>query len=90
MQPSSEIRMSADTFFAWVSSQEERYELVDGVPVMMAGAGRRHDRVVVNSISALHRRLRNGPCQTFSGATYIAVPGQNQRMPDVGVDCGKP
>jgi len=90
MQPSSDIHMSPETFFAWLPSQEKRYELVDGVPVMMAGAGRRHDRVVVNSISTLNAQLRGGPCQTFSGDTYGATAGKNQRMPDVGVDCGKP
>jgi hypothetical protein len=34
-----------EQFFAWVSGQEERYELVENEVVMMAGAGRRHDRV---------------------------------------------
>jgi Uma2 family endonuclease len=82
--------MSPDTFFAWLPSQDERYELVGGVPMMMAGAGRRHDRVVVNLISTLNGQLRGGPCQTFSGDTYIATAGNNRRMPDAGVDCGQP
>ena len=90
MQPSSDIHMSPKTFLAWISGQEDRYELVGGVPVMMAGAGRRHDRVVVNSISTLNTQLRGGPCQTFSGDTYVATAGGNLRMPDVGVDCGNP
>jgi Uma2 family endonuclease len=48
MQLSTITRITPEQFFAWVSAQEERYELVDGEVVMMAGAGRRHDRVVVN------------------------------------------
>lgn len=31
-------RMDADTFLEWCTHQEERYELVDGRPVLMAGA----------------------------------------------------
>lgn len=82
--------MSPETFFAWLPGQEGRYEIVDGIPVMMAGADRRHDRIVVNSISTLNAQLRGGPSQTFSGDTYVATLEKTRRMPDVGVDCGKP
>ena len=33
--------IAPEEFFAWVSGQEGRYELVEGEVVMMAGAGRR-------------------------------------------------
>lgn len=32
-------RMTADAFLAWHEGQEQRYELLDGVPVAMAGGG---------------------------------------------------
>jgi hypothetical protein len=48
MQLSTITRITPEQFFAWISGQEERYELIDGEVVMMAGAGRTHDRVVVN------------------------------------------
>jgi hypothetical protein len=41
--------MCADEFFAWIVHQDCRHELVDGAPVMVAGADRRHDRIVVNA-----------------------------------------
>jgi Uma2 family endonuclease len=83
-------KISPEQFFAWVSGREERYELVDGEVVMMAGAGRRHDRIVVNLTSLVHTQLKGGPCQTFTGDTYVVTSPSTRRMPDLGVDCGRP
>jgi Uma2 family endonuclease len=90
MQPSTITRITPEQFFSWVSGREERYELVDGEVVMMAGAGRRHDRIVVNLTAAIHSQIRGGPCQTFTGDTYVATSSSTRRMPDLGIDCGKP
>lgn len=82
--------ITPEQFTAWVSGQEERYELVEGEVILMAGAGRRHDRIVVNLTTAIHSQLRGGPCQTFTGDTYVATSPTTRRMPDLGVDCGRP
>ena len=42
--------MGQDAFLAWAQDRERRYELVDGVPVAMAGAKRRQDQIVGNVI----------------------------------------
>lgn len=82
--------VDVDQFLAWVVGREQRFELIDGQIVMMAGAGRRHDRIVVNLTAAIHTQISKGPCQTFTGDTYVAVSPTTRRMPDLGVDCGKP
>ena len=82
--------VTPEQFFSWVTTQDGRYELVDGEVVMMAGAGRRHDAIVVNLTAALHAQTRSGPCQTFTGGTYVVITPSTRRMPDLGVDCGKP
>ncbi|CCD99320.1 Uma2 family endonuclease [Bradyrhizobium sp. STM 3809] len=82
--------VTPEQFFSWVTTQEERYELVDGEVVMMAGAGRRHDAIVVNLTAVLHAQTRGGSCQTFTGDTYVITSPTTRRMPDLGVDCGKP
>jgi Uma2 family endonuclease len=82
--------MTPEQFFAWVSGCEERYELVDGEVVMMAGAGRRHDRIVVNLKTAIHSQTKGGPYQTFTGDTSIVTSSSTRRMSDLGVDCGTP
>jgi Uma2 family endonuclease len=82
--------VTPEEFFAWVPGQEGRYELVEGEVVMMAGAGRRHDAIVVNLIAAVRPQTRGGPCQTFTSDTYVATGATTRRMPDMGIDCGKP
>ncbi|MBB5045358.1 Uma2 family endonuclease [Rhodopseudomonas rhenobacensis] len=88
MRPSHIPKIAPEAFFAWIAGREGRYELVDGEVVMMAGAGRRHDHIVVNLITALNLQTRGGRCQTFTGDTYVATSPATRRMPDLGVDCG--
>lgn len=83
-------RMTADEFLEWHLRQEERYELVDGVPVAMAGSKRRHDQVVVNALGLIIGGLGgSGACVPFTADTAIRIPAGNIRYPDLGVDCGR-
>jgi Uma2 family endonuclease len=81
--------MTAEAFLDWCLGQEGRWELVDGVPVAMAGAKQVHDRVVVNALLALGGQLRGGPCRPTTGDVAIGIPNGNIRRPDLGVDCGR-
>lgn len=81
--------MTAEAFLDWCLGQEGRWELVDGVPVAMAGARRGHDLVVVNALTALGGQLRGGPCRPTTGDVAISIPNGNVRRPDLGVDCGR-
>src|SRR5436309_3016855 len=90
MQQPAVQPVSPEQFLAWVTGREERFELVEGEVVMMAGAGRRHDGIVVNLTAAVHAQVRGGPCQTFTGDTYVSTSPSTRRMADLGVDCGKP
>lgn len=89
-------RMTVDEFFAWAETQEEPFELVDGVPVplwrhdpddptMMAPPSRRHNRIARNAELAIEARLKP-PCWV---ATGIAVPLESERtrIPDVVAAC---
>ena len=81
--------MSVDAFFAFQERQDERYELVDGVPLrMMAGARAVHNSIVINILAELRDRLRGSACRPFNGDGSVETyPGQIRR-PDAGVDCG--
>jgi Uma2 family endonuclease len=81
-------RMSAEEFLEWGLHQELRYELVDGVPVAMAGAKQRHDRIVMNTQAGLYTQLRGKECRNFSADIAVRIPAGNVRRPDAGVDCG--
>ena len=50
--------IAPEEFFRWINGQEAKYELVEGEVVMMAGAGRRQDAIVVNLTSSIHSQTR--------------------------------
>lgn len=90
-------RMTPDEFLTWCLDQQDTYELVNGIPVlkfdngpeMMAGASRRHDRIVVNLISRLRERLRGRPCWPSTADQASRMAAGNIRRPDVTIDCGE-
>jgi Uma2 family endonuclease len=86
-------RMTADEFFAWQAKQEKLYELIDGIPVVLAkrlaGVSRAHDRIIVNIIASLATQLRGGPCRPTTDNLAVRVSARNIRRPDVTVECGQ-
>lgn len=82
-------RMTEPEFLDWQSSQENRYELVDGVPRAMTGARFRHDRVVGNAFNSLFDALEaiGSPCHPFTADIAVRVPTGNLRRPDASVHC---
>jgi Uma2 family endonuclease len=82
-------RMTVTEFLDWQPRDDGRYELVDGVPVMMTGARRRHDQIVVNGLGELRAKLRGHPCRPFTADTAVLIPNGSVRRADAGVDCGR-
>jgi Uma2 family endonuclease len=85
--------MTVDEFYQWQLDQDERYELVDGIPVplrAMTGASNVHDVILVNCIAELHARLRGKPCRVASADTALRTSIRTSRRPDVTVDCAPP
>lgn len=87
-QPAPEY-MSADAFFDFVQDRDEKWELVDGVPVMMAGANQRHQAIAANIFASLYNQLRGKPCRPTSADTGVSIGPGTVRYPDVVVDCGR-
>jgi len=81
--------MTVAEFLDWQPHDDGRYELVDGVPVMMTRARRRHDQIVVNALGELRDKLRGHPCRPFTADTAVLIPNGNVRRPGAGVDCGR-
>ena len=83
--------MTADEFLVWNLSQDEKYELVDGIPVPLhaqAGASKGHDKIVVNLIVALGIKLRGGPCGPTTSDQAVRTAIKRIRRPDVTIECG--
>lgn len=83
--------MEPQEFLEWCLDQEDRYELVDGVPVkMMAEATEYHDEIVTNVIAALKNQLRGKPCRVTTADIAIRTKIRAYRRPDVMVTCNPP
>ena len=85
MAQSAAVRVSAETYLREERAREHgRAELLDGEVVMMAGATRRHNRIV----SALGRRLEDGPCEAVVNDMRVkAAAWESYTYPDVVVFC---
>jgi Uma2 family endonuclease len=91
MSETARRKMSISEFYDWLAAQTEgRFELVDGEPLMMAGASRRNDRIAVNAICLIGNHLDGHRCKPFTSDTYIAIPAGNRRQADMGIECGTP
>ena len=85
--------MTPEEFYEWQLDQDERYELVEGVPVplrAMTGASNVHDVILVNCIIELGTRLRGKPCRVASADTALSTSIRASRRPDVTVDSAPP
>ena len=95
--------MTVSEFLAWEVAQPEKWELVDGRPVLravrkwgrldvaqgMAGGTVQHGVIAANIIAALKPRLRGGPCLPIGSDVRVATAEGAARYPDVTVDCGE-
>jgi Uma2 family endonuclease len=88
MADAAQKLMTIDDFFVWQQSQDERYELVEGVPVkLMTGASEIHDVVVINVIRELSNQLRGKRCRTATADLAIKTKIRSLRRADVLVTC---
>ena len=89
-EPLHWTEMTVEEFLQWNLDQEERFELVDGVPVplrAMAGATGEHDTIVVNLIAQLRQRLAGTPCRPRTADTAVRTKIKRVRRPDVTIEC---
>ncbi len=80
-------RMTVDEFEAWAEHRPERYELVEGVPRLMAGPSEPHAELQVILASELRARMKP-PCRVL-GPVGLVLDRYNERVPDLVVVCGE-
>jgi Uma2 family endonuclease len=81
--------MTVAQFLAFCDGQTspERWELIDGVPVMMTGGTAGHSLLIGNVFRALDPAARQRGCRAMT--SYLArVSDENAFEPDVLVQCG--
>jgi Uma2 family endonuclease len=71
-----------DEFFAWVGSQEGRYEFDGFAPVGMTVGSANHSLIILNVQAALRDRLRGGPYRPLGPDVGVVTLGNAVRYPD--------
>lgn len=68
---------SEDEFFEFLGSRDEKWELVDGQPMMMGGANQRHQEMAANVLTSLRTQLRGSKCRPTAADAGVSSAGGN-------------
>jgi Uma2 family endonuclease len=80
-------RMTLAEFLEWDDGTDRRYELLDGVPVMMAPSLEAHGEIAVALGAEIRARLQ-APCRVISEAgVLITDPADTYYIADLAVTC---
>ncbi|MEL6064433.1 MULTISPECIES: Uma2 family endonuclease [unclassified Methylobacterium] len=86
-----DARMNVAAYRHWVEPRpdEERWELLDGEPVLMAPPSARHQRIVLNIAQRLDALARERGCGAYPGLAILSAAMDDYApYPDVVVHCG--
>lgn len=86
-----ETRMSVAEYRTWVETRpdDERWELLDGEPVLMSPPRERHQTIVMNLILGLSALARDKGCRALPGLAILSAGMDDfAPIPDVVVRCG--
>jgi Uma2 family endonuclease len=90
-------QMTVDEFLLWAEGKEGRWELHDGVPVMISSAPAMmsperlgHIRTKLSAATALQEALKRAdlPCEAFTDGLTIEIDARTAFEPDASVVCG--
>lgn len=82
--------LTEEEYLAIERRAEFRSEFHGGEMFAMAGASRRHNRIVTNLVSALDNQLRERPCNVYSNDLRVKIPNTGLfTYPDLVVTCGE-
>jgi Uma2 family endonuclease len=82
-------RMPLAEFLAWEEAQPLRHERVGGAVFAMTGGTLNHNRVALNTYSALRRLLGGTTCEAFAVDARVVTPRGDVMYPDVVIACGE-
>jgi Uma2 family endonuclease len=82
--------MTVDEFLLWAEGKEGRWELHDGVPVMMSPERVVHNRSKFSAATALRDALSaaGSPCEVFTDGLAIRIDARMTFEPDASIVCG--
>ncbi|MCL6588721.1 MAG: Uma2 family endonuclease [Firmicutes bacterium] len=83
-----------EDYLTW--PEEERWEIIDGVPHMMAPPSRIHQEILGELFTQIHNYLKGKPCRVYSSPFGVRLPVGNEKSdheitnvvePDIVVVC---
>ncbi len=82
--------MTVEEFLPWAEGKEGRWELHDGVPVMMSPERSLHAETKAETYVALREaiRLKGLPCRVYPDGMAIRIDARATYEPDASVVCG--
>jgi Uma2 family endonuclease len=81
--------LSPEEYLALERKAEFKSEYMDGVVYAFAGASKRHNLIVANTIIALGGQLKGRPCNVYPSDLKVRVPDFKRFFyPDVSIVCG--
>ncbi|MCJ2083622.1 Uma2 family endonuclease [Methylobacterium sp. J-090] len=86
-----ETGLNVAAYKVWVEARpgDERWELIDGVPVMMSPPSARHQRIVANLIRRLDDLAERRGCNALPGFGVLSAAMDDYApIPDIVVTCG--
>ncbi|MCC0805275.1 Uma2 family endonuclease [Methylobacterium sp. W2] len=86
-----DTRMTVSEFRPWAEPRpdEERWELIDGIPLLMSPPSARHQRIVSNLIRRLDEFAEGWGCNALPGLGVLSAAVDDfAPIPDIVVTCG--
>jgi Uma2 family endonuclease len=82
--------MTSEEFLRWAEGEEGRWELHDGVPVMMSPERVLHGDVKGEAYVALREAVRRAglPCRAYPDGVAVRISAKATYQPDASVYCG--
>jgi Uma2 family endonuclease len=82
--------LTADEFLLWAEGREGRWELFDGVPVMMSPERVLHGATKGEAFAALREAVRRAglPCRAYPDGVAVRINAKTTFQPDASVSCG--
>ncbi|HEU0067117.1 MAG TPA: Uma2 family endonuclease [Sphingomonas sp.] len=82
-------KITAEEFLAMDFATDRRFELDDGVIVMMAGGTEAHAWVQGNVFAWLRQALRGSGCRPYGPDMALRINDTDVRYPDISIYCGR-
>jgi Uma2 family endonuclease len=92
MSALAEKRLNVDEFLAWADGREGKWELHDGVPVLMSPERVRHTGTKTDVIFVLRTAIdrAGAPCRAYAEGITVRVRENRAFVPDALVVCPAP